>query len=132
MVSKELLSEVLPFAGINSELISYGLNADGDILLQYNDMDEVINIHELANKCKVKAYELGYRIESNPKSSKIFKMDKSKNWQLKDTCYNTNFNDPIIFDSMLDILVFERILERKNDNKRKMANNSNRHNKQQK
>ena len=61
MISKELLSEILPFGDINS-LISYGLSSDGNILLQYEDTDEIINIYELASKCKEWATENKYTI----------------------------------------------------------------------
>ena len=59
--SKELLNEVLPFGDINS-LISYGLSSDGDILLQYEDIDEIFNIYELAHKCKEWALTNKYKI----------------------------------------------------------------------
>lgn len=66
IISKELLSEVLPFASINDELISFGLSKDGDILLQYPDADEIINIHELAHECKKWALDSGYNLTINP------------------------------------------------------------------
>ena len=62
MISKELLSEVLPFGDIDS-LISYGLSSDGDILLQYEDIDEIVNIYELAHKCKEWAFSYKFDFE---------------------------------------------------------------------
>ncbi len=65
IISKELLNEVIPFADING-LLSYGLSSDGDLMLQYEDTDEIINIHELAHKCKEWALDLGYNLTINP------------------------------------------------------------------
>lgn len=64
-ISKELLNEVLPYAGIMSCLISYGETPDGDILLQYSDIDEIISIHKVVNECKNWALNEGYILKSS-------------------------------------------------------------------
>lgn len=64
MISKDLLNEVLPYASITNELISYGLNKEGDLLLQYDDIDEIVNIYELAHRCKEWVISRGYDILS--------------------------------------------------------------------
>lgn len=63
MISKELLSEVL--SNNVKGLKSFGMSADeSNLILQFNDMDDVINIYELAHKCKEWAYNNGYSIVS--------------------------------------------------------------------
>lgn len=105
-ISIELLCEVMKIDISTVKNIKDGEHND---IWIFHPQVTAINIYELANKCKTKAYELGYRIESNPTNSKIY--DKDGN--LRETCYNTNFYNPTIFDPMLDILVFEWILDNK-------------------
>lgn len=111
MINKELLSKVLGVDTI-TQVQEKKQIIGKSILYRINDeigFYKAPNIHELANKYKVYALSKGYKVVSNPTESKLY--DKDLN--LLETCYNSNFDDPTMFDPMLDILVCECIIEDK-------------------
>lgn len=57
-ISKELLSEVL-----EEKVLSYIIK-NNEIFLQFHDYDDIINIYELAHKCKEWAKELEWTLQS--------------------------------------------------------------------
>ena len=104
MISKELLNEILPFGDVNF-LISYGLSSDGDILLQYKDIDEIVNIYELAHMCKEWAFKKGYMIGTD--------LDKVNVWSIKERIIINHFE--VYFEDYLEfeIKACQWILENK-------------------
>lgn len=57
MISKKLLSEVF-----NEKVLSYNVINKTEIIVQFFEHDEVINIYELAHKCKEWAFKNGFCI----------------------------------------------------------------------
>ena len=60
MISKKLLSKVF-----NEKVLSYNVINKTEIIVQFVEHDEVINIHELAHKCKEWAYIKGYLLKGH-------------------------------------------------------------------
>ena len=60
MISKELLSKVF-----NEKVLSYNVINKTEIIVQFVEHDEVINVHELAHKCKEWANLKGYGISTH-------------------------------------------------------------------
>ena len=111
MISKELLSEVLPTLKI--EGIEDGKTKQIDFRTFryiYQGQNCHINIHELAHKCKEWAFKRGYTILSYPTKTLLICVETL---DTKETCFNTNFENPLLYDPNMNFDVCQWILENK-------------------
>lgn len=68
----------------------------------------LVDLEKLSFTCKRYAHKNGFRIDSNPASSKLSKKTEL-GWVLVDTVCNANFENPVLYDPMLDIMACEGI-----------------------
>ena len=105
IINKELLSLVLDIEATDDiskcgNIIEYGYMEDGEFY------EDEINLDTLGRECKEWALEKEFTILSYPSSSVLI-----FNTEIKDTCYNTNFENPKKYDPMCDIIACQWILE---------------------